>query len=209
MSPRIRLALWALAVTACGLSPVLFRLVAPWAGAAWQCVCLGAILALYATTPADAIKLPKWVSKFLIVGGMVALPALCYGRVTWALVITLLLVVVFDHLPVRPTKREAPKRGLNVSTGWSWEPGVTADWITVVFLWSPASWQLARPHMMEIPEAGLVWGVIFVAWLFVLQFAASEAVESRRRFVRRIGIATAFALLNVLFALISLEEHGV
>lgn len=167
MSPRLRFGLWVAAVAGCALSPVLFRLIAPWAGAAWQCLCLGGILALYATTPADAIKLTRWESKLLIAGGMLAWPALCIGEVTTALVVTCLGVVILDHLPVSRWRRSSVGTSRRPATIWSWQPGVLGDWLSCVVLWSPLVWWATS--LGDSGQAMSAAAIVCAFWVLAIQ----------------------------------------
>lgn len=179
------------------LAPVLFRLVAPWVGAAWQCVCLGGILALYATTPADAIRLPRWVSKVVIVGGMVAIPALCYGRMTWALVVAPLVVLVFDHLPLRLSRPEGKKRD-HITARWSWRPGIASDWLAAIVLWSPTSWIILEggPES-SLPEWAIPASIYCLLFTSVLQLCGRAQAQARPRIPERVGMALVFWALGV------------
>lgn len=199
MSPRLRFGLWVAAVTGCALSPVLFRLVAPWAGAAWQCVCLGGILALYSTTPADAIKLPGWLSRAIIVGGMVLWPGLCYGRVTPVLLIPALVAVLFDHVPLTMTRKGAPKPGVHIGARWSWKPGVLADWATSVLLWSPTLWiTLGSPESNEAAPEWALRGCGFVLlWMLVMQLPEERSARWPG-VTTRVVVASVFVVLNLL-----------
>lgn len=195
VSRRQRLGLWIASVAACGLSPVLFRLVAPWAGAAWQCVCLGAILALYATTPADAIKLPRWVSKAVIVGGMAAWPWLCTGRMTWALVAATIVVFVADHLLLTITWPTA-----SMSVRWSKRPGVASDWLATILLWSPTTWLLlVGSRVFSEPEWALLASGYVLMMMLVLQLK-DRPDRPCGWFSGRLGMATVFLGLGVVTA---------
>ncbi|MEZ6235329.1 MAG: hypothetical protein R3B68_14165 [Phycisphaerales bacterium] len=209
MSPRLRFGLWVAAVAGCGLSPVLFRLVAPWAGAAWQCLCLGGILALYATTPVDAIKLPAWLSRAIIVGGMVLWPWLCYGRVTPALLIPALVAALFDHVPLTMTRKGAPKPGVHIEARWSWKPGVLADWATATMLWSPMMWFMLAGSRAQHEEMRWAFGgsLLALLWMFVLQLP-SERSKHWPRATPRVGIPVVFFLFHAYAAIAYAIDPG-
>lgn len=198
MSPRTRLSLWLLAVLGTLFSPILFRVVAPWLGAAWQCVCLGGMLALYATTPANAIRLPAWISKALIVGGMAAFPALCYGRVTWALVVAPLVVFVFDHVPLT-FSWPGGNKGVHITARWSWKPGVASDWLAAVQLWSPATWLfLAGMTDPAAPAWAMTASFYGLMFMFLLQMPDRPRPGVKYRISGRVGMVMVFMAINVL-----------
>ncbi len=206
MSRRLRLSLWLVGVLGTLVSPILFRLVAPWVGAAWQCVCLGGMLALYATTPVNAIRLPAWVSKALIVGGMAAFPALCYGRVTWALVVASLVVASFDHVPLTFTRPEG--KGVHISARWSARPGVAADWLLTAVLWSPVMWViLSGDRGFALPEWSIPASFYCLMFMFIFQMPERLSGQAASRIPQRVGMAAFFLALG-LMAVVGYAMHG-
>jgi hypothetical protein len=207
VSPRTRFTLWVAAVGGCTLSPILWHTIAPWAGAAWQCLCLGAIIALYATTPPDAIRLSRWASKAIILAGMVAWPVLCYRHVTWALVVATLVVAAFDHVPLTFTRQE--DKGIHISARWSSRPGVAADWLMTPVMWSPVMWViLSGSRSFALPEWSIPASFYCLMFMFVFQMPEEFSRPARPPIIpQRVGMAAVFLAVGV-GAVVGYAMHG-
>jgi len=175
VSRHTRLTLWLLGVLGTLLSPILFRLVAPWLGAASQSLCLTWLAYLYATAPADAIRLPRWLSKVLIVAGMVAGSALAYGRLTWVTAIVTAVLLAFDFIHIEQQGAPARRRQARYRLRLSARPGPLAEWLSVVMLWSPAMWLfLAGTEAAEGRLWSLPASLVGVLGLTVIQLCGSS-----------------------------------
>lgn len=199
MQSRTRLALWAIAVASTMLSPVLYRLVAPWLGALWQCVCLAGIVALYATTPANAMRLPAHASRAIILLGTALIPGLCFGLVTVPLVLLPLLLLAFDHVRIA---RAAPKR-----VTLSRDPGPLADWFSTVLLWSPAMWEmLGGPEAASHPvRASISIVPALLIWLVAVQ---TSILTRERPWPRRRLLVVGSVLVAVAAAMVWMAARG-
>lgn len=201
LTPRVRLAIWIVVVLSVAASPVLWRLVAPWAGAAWQCLCLGGILALYATTPASAIRLPAHASRALILLGFFALPALAMGRITVPLSALTALLLLLDHVGIGDGAGAGPTR-VHLSRA----PGPTADWVSTVWLWNPALWPAlagssaaAEPLPATLGSIPVLFAVMIPLW--VLPRHTGSLPGGRRRVVMLLILGAVLVAVPVLIAM--------
>lgn len=132
-----RLAWWTLAVLAVALTPLLARsaLAHPVLLASiWLAAGLSALLALLATTPRNAIKLPSIASELIVLGGMIALHWTIFGKPGWTPLPALAILLV-NHTALTAgtnTPPHGPSRGHLV-------PAFNL-WPLAPMLWHPALW---------------------------------------------------------------------
>lgn len=141
MSREKRLAWWVLAVLAAAATPLVVHsgiahglLI----GSIWLTAWLSALLALLASTPRNAIKLPSIASELIVLGGMVALHWGTLGHPGWTPVPALLILLV-NHTALSANKTAPP-------SGWSRAHLVPAFnlWPLAPMLWHPALWLTSK-----------------------------------------------------------------
>ncbi len=132
MSRRVtRLAAWATAVAGIAAGPFIARLDVAHAHAvagAWTAAHLTAIIALLATTPRAAIRLPAWLGEAVVLGGAPLLFRGATGAWTPALVLAGALLIVGHVSPRAPFRRASGALG--------------NPWRLAASLWHPALWLL-------------------------------------------------------------------
>lgn len=108
LSPRRRFALWTLAVLVPIVSAPLYLLPCPWAFTATLGITAGLSVQLWLliTTPASAIKLPKWLSVVIITLGAVWIALFATDSPTHAAIIsiiTALAAALFGYVLRNPS----------------------------------------------------------------------------------------------------------
>lgn len=137
MTREKRLLFWILAVVAALLTPLVAR-----SGLAhgtlissvWLALALSALLALLATTPRNAIKLPSIASELIVLGGMIALHCLMFGKPGWTPIPAALILVV-NHTALTAKSNTQIK----LSSRAHLVPAFNL-WPLAPMLWHPALW---------------------------------------------------------------------
>lgn len=148
LTRQARLFAWILVIAAAALSCTLAYagIATRGVAAAGALAALSAMLWLLATTPGDAIRLPKPLSEITVLAGMVVLTWLATGHPGFTPLAAAMMVVV-GHARPGPG-RQAPR--------WRWEWGLGNPWRLAPALWHPALWLTAlHPWQSALVWAGL------------------------------------------------------
>jgi len=141
MSKEKRLAWWVLAVAASGAAPFVERSGVSHGlliGSIWLSAWLSVLLALLASTPRNAIKLPNIASECIVLGGMIALHWGVRGHPGWTPLPGTLIVLV-NHTALTVSMNAPPN-------WWSRAHLVPAFnlWPLAPMLWHPALWLTSK-----------------------------------------------------------------
>jgi len=137
MTREKRLLFWILAVVAAILTPLVAR-----SGVAqgtlissiWLSLALSSLLVLLATTPRNAIKLPSIASELIVLGGMIAVHSLMFGKPGWTPILAALILIV-NHTALTANASTQPTLSSRVHL----VPAFNL-WPLAPMLWHPALW---------------------------------------------------------------------
>lgn len=180
-----RLLWWILAVAAAAATPLVARAATSHGllpAAVWLVGWLSAILAMLATTPRNAIKLPSIASELIVLGGMIGLHWATVGKPSWTPVPALLVVIV-NHTALTAQTAASAAAPRTWWSRWHLVPAFNL-WPLAPMVWHPALWLTSKGPMLQSLLTKSAWAG---AGLAVAAGLASSLVQRPGRALPFIG----------------------